>query len=187
MLSEQSQSDTHWQAFLYAHGEMTPQEAAAFEERLAGDATLCQLVADEFLLCETIRAAEQVSTPVVATRDASNRRNAYQIVGTATLAAALLLTFGLQFWPAPSGDYVQPAFVAETEETAPEVLVAWSELHASPIESDQQAISDSDIREADFEFSSETLGEVPNWMLIAAESSTLEVMEEMVPGTGGTL
>ncbi|MEZ5942627.1 MAG: hypothetical protein R3C18_14635 [Planctomycetaceae bacterium] len=187
MLSEQSQSDTHWQAFQYVNGEMTPQEAAAFEERLVGDATLCQLVADEFLLCETIRAAEQVSGPVVATRDASNRRNTYQIVGIATLAAALLLTFGLQFWSAPSESGVQPAFVAEADETAPEVLVAWSELHASPIESDQQAISDSEFREADFEFSSESLGEVPDWMLIAAEPTTREMMEEIVPGTGGTL
>lgn len=178
-----------WQAHRYVLGEMTLAERLAFEQQLATDIDLCLLVSDQQMLCEAVRAAlapSAVMAPCPATR-AGSGRGRLQLVG---LSAAVLL--GMMIWTQWPGGPVPPENATpmtrsgspvDPMETAPQVLAAWSQLKPDAL----GEATDSASFDIDSSGTESSVNVVPDWMLIAAESGVVELMDEMSPGTGGTL
>src|SRR6476469_4573620 len=98
----QPSADLFWQATRYVWGELTPDEAAAFEERLAADELACAAVAEAVTMSAglktTVGPAVFVGRAEVSSRTISHRRL------TVGLCAAAMALFGfvlLSTWQPP--------------------------------------------------------------------------------------
>lgn len=89
-----------WLAFQYVNGELSPEDAAAFEHRLSHDLAACETVA---AMVELSRAIALVS-PSVASSFSPRPRRAWRLrVGATALAATLLVAVSLGLpWPSAS-------------------------------------------------------------------------------------
>ena len=93
MPTQECHNDLDWAAFCYAAGELSPDEVADFELRLAEDQGAREALARAVELTQAVAAAETLE-PVVSVRSERSlwgRRLAWMAIGAAAslLAAAL--------------------------------------------------------------------------------------------------
>ena len=178
--SRESDHDLLWQAFCYANDELTPAEAAAFEERLAVDQAACEAVARAVEVCETVRAVPQEVTVLQEVTGATCisivRREAtwMQPVGWLALGAAACLAavMAFQTW--------QPGAGATTAKASDANLaLAWVEAQAELphdldyMSEDVSALADASDNEpvdgetVDDEVADDAGHLPPSWMLAA--------------------
>ena len=164
--SAHTSEENLWQAFLYVAGELSSDEAEAFEQRMLEDLRLCEAVAQATQLSCDI-AATDIST-------ASDRPNISKAAGEtiwssrrnllATFAAlCCLIVFG---FVASQRNFTNES-VAEglgTQNVEAGLLVSAWAAAGDPVD--------------DFESADETDGDldVPGWMLAAVSMSELEAL-----------
>lgn len=137
------QSELDWQAFRYVAGEMTADEAAAFEERLASDQESREALSRAVELTERLAEAAPVATAVVALPDPARPkaqsvwrrsllRAAQPLAWMAAGAAAALLVVNLSGWsarpPIEPGSGTRTHAAAGKRPTADAAL--WARLQA---------------------------------------------------------
>lgn len=161
-------NDRPWTAFRYVAGELTPDEAAAFEALLDHDQNAREAVADAVELAGAIAL---IGDPVVSISTRSRHRAARAVAWVAAgIAAGLLLGFGfdrLVLHP-PTGP--RPRIAAE-------VVSTWSDLRHHADDPDalrmQLALNDdsADLA-ATLALEPNGEGEVPSWMTELASLPT---------------
>jgi hypothetical protein len=100
MRSQGISDDLDWSAFCYAAGELSPDEVAAFEARLADDQAAREALARAVELTDVVASAESLA-PVVVARSQSNawtKRLAWMAIGSAASLLVALLSSGVWSW-----------------------------------------------------------------------------------------
>jgi hypothetical protein len=158
-MANQRDREIDWQAFLYVAGDMSPADAATFEDRLACDQEAREAVAAAAELIGTLAASRPTATrglPVLPTADCRTRR----VAAAATIAASLLVCWSLVRSPqgpsSPSG------------EEARQLISFWSEAWSPSENGSADATADDEDSEA----------AVPSWMLAAVEPAPPKATEE---------
>lgn len=160
------ESDLDWLAFQYLAGELSPADAAAFEDRLACDRHACEAVAR---MMQTVDALA-VAVPAVAPRSsalsrpatsAPSRRPVLALVSTACLIAVglFLMQSAQDPGPAPRGG----------DRRVHELVSLWAETAVDADAPEAERSVDTD----DSDLS------VPGWMMSAVEYEAREGEPEM--------
>ena len=172
-------NELDWTAFCYAAGELSPEEVADFELRLAEDQGAREALARAVELTQAVAAAETLTPVVTAGSERSlwGRRLAWMAIGAAaSLLAAALITGG-RLGPG-GGDWVEQAPAAFSSETG-ELAAAWSQTRQElSVASDAglwfpdhlDAISGEGDALAD-EREDALLAATPSWLTAAVRSS----------------
>ena len=159
-------ADLAWQATRYVWGELSPTEAAAFEDRLTTDPVACAAVAEAVTLSAGLQqplSQPVLGMPTMSVRSSSSGRwwAIVACVGTALAAGISLMTA----WHSPAVD---------SDLTAVELVSRWR------AEGRFGLAGDPELRDEP-EFDSEVLDEslsVPYWLLNAVELTT-----DVTPGS----
>jgi hypothetical protein len=117
----EAEGDRLWRPFAYVVGEMSPREAADFEDLLAESQEAREAVAEAVLLVEATRRAEREARTIPF---GGHRRRAWAGVA-ALLAAACLLVAWVRTGEKREGVAIAQA---ESEAEGRGVALAWSEL-----------------------------------------------------------
>jgi hypothetical protein len=154
-----TKQDLDWLAFRYVAGEMTDDESAAFELRLADDQLARDAVVEAVQLGECIVAIES-QTPVVAVASAPAQGRWMEFFLAAAACGLLIATVAYQ-----SGERSSPGI-------SDQVAEAWSQrldTDWSDIPGDDFAVNpeESDVPEAG---ETAMTSDVPDWMLEAVRS-----------------
>jgi hypothetical protein len=141
-------TDVGWLAFQYVNDEMTADEAAAFEQRLADDQPAREAVAQAVLLTEALSCSPLESAPTPATlQGASSRRPWWAAAAWAACGAAacLAVMLGARSWQA---DEIQPPLAhSRNLLTNEELALAWANSQIALLFQDQllSGIEPSDL------------------------------------------
>jgi hypothetical protein len=149
------QSDLLLLAFRYVSGELPAQEAATFEERLAGDQDACEALADAVELCEVVAigAADSVMAPARSSRP--SRRKAAAVLAGSLASVAAIVAVGTQL--ADRGADREQRYAAHQ---ASSLLSMWRHLRNQE--------GDGNDRDLDEDGSNvEASDEIPDWMFTA--------------------
>lgn len=138
--------DLDWTAFCYVAGELSADEAARFEDRLAGDQAAREAVARAVEVASAaLQVAEQrmavaalssADVPAAAPADSHlpprSRPRSVRLAAWGSLAAAAAIT--VVVWRLLPGQISQPTELARAvdPEALSEIVVTWSELQAEP-------------------------------------------------------
>ncbi len=132
-------NELDWPAFCYAAGEMTADEAAAFEVRLADDQAAREALARAVELTEVVASAELLA-PALATRVAVARsqssvwtkRITWMAIGSAASLLVALLWSGGWSW------FAETSFPGDETASAQraELAAAWSQTRKELADSD---------------------------------------------------
>jgi hypothetical protein len=160
--------DLDWLAFLYANGELSAEDAVAFETRLSEDLAACEALARAARIHDVLVGAGQpLLAPDRAARSVTIKRGAMLLA----LAAALLIAVGI--WQ-----------LSQSASRSSRLAVAWSDLVVglTANDDDPNPAIDDDVDEA---FGSEAFDptdnthrteteasnsdEVPDWLIAAVE------------------
>jgi len=167
--------DLDWQAFRYVAGEMSSDEAAVFERRLADDQSAREAVADAVELAQALATlgpeAREDTRPVPKARLGSGkrtwrRRAVWTVAGTAACVALIVTS-----WLYRGGETAQ-----STDLSLEQLALLWSQIgeELDPRELDEWAEDFSDDptdQDADVP---------PSWMLAAvSESANAEFDREL--------
>jgi anti-sigma factor RsiW len=157
-MSKHDPADLPWLAFQYVNDELSPDETAQFEERLATDQAAREAVAESMLLVQAVSAGARM-TPASAQRS-WKQHAAWAAVGA---AACLATIFVVRTFPT-QGEMAARPQIADVAST--ELALVWANSEGySEIESPEAADEDhglaADTREIDREFV------VPGWMMEA--------------------
>lgn len=165
------QDDLFWLAFRYAHEELSPAEAEAFEERLTDDLAACEAVARAVELRELLQAASiEASGPSrLAERPAAARGESkstwMQPVGWLALGAAACLAavMAWQAWPSVPG---QPHLANAT------LALAWAKTQADLPhgldDTGEELAEDVELADA-----ADVEHDPPSWMLAAVSGRVI--------------
>ncbi len=149
------QSELLLLAFRYVSGELPPQEASTFEERLASDQDACEALADAVELCEVVAigAADSVIAPVRSSRPL--RRKAAAVLAGSLAGVAAIVAIGTQLVDRRTdGETPYAAHQASS------LLSMWGHLRNQD--------TDGSDRDLDEEGGSvEASDEIPDWMFTA--------------------
>ena len=133
MKSPHCKNELDWSAFCYAAGELSAEEAAAFETRLADDQAAREALARAVELTEVVASAESLA-PVVArsqtnvwTTSVWTRRLTWMAIGSAASLLVAMLWSGGWSWLADES-------VDSTEQSR--LAAAWSQTRRELAESD---------------------------------------------------
>src|SRR5689334_318110 len=154
----QPSADVFWQATRYAWGELTPDEAAAFEERLATDELACAAVAEAVTMSAGLKAAVRPAV-VVGRAEVSSRTTSHRRL-TVGLCAAAMALFGfvlLSTW--------QPPRPSTTDLAAIELVGRWTSDRHIGLNGEGDYRDDVDH---DSEIVDESLS-APHWLLDAVQ------------------
>jgi hypothetical protein len=160
-------ADLDWLAFQYVSDELSSEEAARFEERLADDQAAREAVAGAMLLVQAVAAGATLVSPA-ATHRSWLQPAAWAGIGA---AACLALVFVLR---SPPRDEVQPVAVQPppvSELSSAELALVWAQSNALAEAMMADVLADDDTslatesRDADRDFV------VPAWMLEALSGS----------------
>lgn len=190
--NDRSCSDVLWEAVQYLFGELSPEQAGAYEERLGVDVAAAEALAQAVLLTESVvRCGEQPMAATcglpqaVAARDprlkatgissAASRRTLSRSlqVGLATLCASGLVLVG---WYLGGGANSHPAVLtpglaslaAETSDSdIDSTLSVWVALNDAAEPAADDSMSEGSMQDSD-------AGDVPDWMFAAVLASTEE-------------
>ena len=184
----QQPDETIWQAWLYLHDELSPQQANAFEARLDEDVALCDALADAALIQQ---AATQPNAPVTCPVERFPSRHqttqtSRAAVWATVVSLSLVMAWGL--FGLLSGDTIStngPDSIvsnssdnqgpAESIGAQDKVLTVWAEL-AIPVEESESPIASSEVNSESNSSESES---VPDWMFAALSVSAASHMDEM--------
>ena len=172
-------NDLDWTAFCYAAGELSSEEVADFEQRLAEDQGAREALARAVELTQAVAAAETLTPVVTAGTERSlwGRRLAWMAIGAAaSLLAAALITGGRL---GPAGrEWVDQAPAAPFSPETGELAAAWSQTRQElSVASDAglwfpdhlDAMSETDALSEDREDS--LVAATPSWLTTAVLSS----------------
>jgi anti-sigma factor RsiW len=142
MKANSCQNELDWSAFCYAAGEMTADEAAAFEARLADDQGAREALARAVELTQVVATAESL-VPVTLARPQSgkwraanwSKRLAWMAIGSAASLLVALAWSGSSSWFA-GGSVGMPGAVASPD--GAELAAAWSQTRQELAESDSE-------------------------------------------------
>ena len=163
-----TKDELEWSAFCYAAGEMSPADAAAFEQRLAEDQTAREALARAVELTEVVATAESLE-PLVTVRSQSttwSRRVAWMAIGSAASVLAVLLWTGAGSWLG-SGKPAGGELVSADQH---ELAIAWALTRV------ELSASDTDVAASDADSGAEAGGDdgqefpMPDWLTAAVES-----------------
>lgn len=162
--------DLPWLAFRYVTGEMTADEEARFEQRLADDQAAREAVEQAVELHEAVR---MVSSEPVPRRSVGVRHLAW--LGAAA-AAAILVSVGLNGWRTSAPLSVPGTVPAPTPAADSATVAAWAELQRTQV-SDHvvfgtahvDALAPMDAAMEVFDNRDESL---PSWLLAAVAAET---------------
>jgi hypothetical protein len=163
-MSQANQADLDWLAFQYVNDELPADEAARFEERLAGDQAAREAVAEAMHLVQAVAAGARITTP------ASTGRNWLQHAAWSAIGAAVCLAviFTLRALP-KDAPVVQRPQAADL--TSAELALVWAQNGSYRAEEAAEALAEddaplaADAREIERDFV------VPAWMLEAVSGS----------------
>ncbi len=148
--NSRSSEEQLWQAFQFVAGELSPDDAKRFEERLESEPLLCEAVAEATLLtstllkCQPEETLNQVPDATEPVRDYSR-----SIATVVTLACCLIVAVVLSNMPESETQ------TAQTDVADAEVLVTtWADSFAAEVD---------DIPEIDEQTDHDL--DVPDWML----------------------
>jgi hypothetical protein len=161
-----------WTAFCYAAGELSADEAAAFENLLGEDQVAREALARAVELTQAVASAETLRPAIVvkSRRSVWARRVTWMAIGSAaSLLVALLWTGSGAGNRLAAWRNGQPKSPAVTQELAAAWMAAQEELSASPVEPTAFAESESSTESGDMGDMSD-LPETPTWMAIAVAS-----------------
>lgn len=192
-------TDIHWLAFQYISGELSGSEHAKFELRLAGDSALCEAVARQVMICESIVATSIAPTgnsqpsinQVAAAKSTFDPSNAtVKVAGCETTGAAgfgkrssnswtavacTAACMALTVWACLFSVADNPQMVADYDEPASERLVQyWVDVKqdvTAPVTLLSSQVDDLSDWEDDDPNSDEVV--VPDWMLAAVTSEQM--------------
>ena len=187
------ESDLEWLAFLYVSGEMSEAESARFETRMTEEVEVCQAVADATILVSAVTTAtgefvqgtparkagpERGCVPSSTQHDSKhcgqaegigqelNTRCGGILAAVACLACLILIGFTV-FRTGDSGHEV----ASPEKSNAHQLVSEWASAGSKEIGSETVDASVGELFEDDG-FDAHGLGlEVPNWMLMAVEST----------------
>ncbi len=163
-----------WSAFCYAAGEMTADEAAAFEARLADDQAAREALARAVELTEVVASAESLAPAVVVRSQASvwTKRLTWMAIGSAASLLVALVWSGAWSWLASEtvASAEQARLAAAWSQTRQELAESDSDLwyprHFAASEAEEpDAVLPTPVDDADL-LDSVT----PTWMTAAVES-----------------
>ncbi len=164
-------TDQLWQAFLYVSGELSADDAQAFEDQMLEDSLLCEAVVQASRLTSAVADSLRVSPPtVVATpnrRPIRNRREVFAAcVAVCCCCCLVAVLVTVQFAATPE---TQVSFSGPTE--AEQLVDAWAD-----------SFSNDFSTEADHgDFVQQEL-DVPDWMMAAV---SLDAAGESGSGVDG--
>jgi hypothetical protein len=148
-----------WRAFAYVVGEMSPREAAEFEDLLAESQEARETVAEAVLLVEATRRAERETRRIPF---GGRRRRAW--AGAAAMLAAACLVVA---WVRMGEERESVALAgAESEAEGQGVALAWSELRED--EGGDLAWADDPVEGRNAARVAEEEPGLPSWLLLAA-------------------
>lgn len=177
-----------WQAFCYVTGELSLEQTAQFEDRLATDQLAREAVASALETLQLVTAAESL-TPAVQVRPRKTWQQSGWQRGLAWMslgaAAALLLAVALpRIWNATQNEDWQSAGLT------PELAVAWSKTAAHSELGDlyvpADAAQDDDANDDDSEMNdSEPASRhaAPAWMVAAVRGLAEPKSPDAVPAS----
>lgn len=163
-MQQREPADLDWLAFQYVSEELSAEEAAHFEDRLAVDQSAREAVAEAMLLRQAISAGARIAEPARASRSWYEHAGWAAVGAAACLAVIVMLRPSSR--PAPIAQRPQPASL-----TSAELALAWAlsgpQVAAEPAEAnlDEDSTLAADVREIDREFV------VPAWMLEAVSGA----------------
>jgi hypothetical protein len=191
-MNTQPENQLEWSAFCYAAGELSPAEAAAFEELLAQDQSAREALARAVELTQAVVSAESL-VPVTVARSQSSvwtRRLSWMAVGSAaSLLVALVWSAvwspsGLQAYlaggaasKAPSAEEsreLAQVWIQTREELArANDLEFWYPAHLASAEVDGIEVAADFADGTDFTDNTEVFpaSDTPDWMTAAIESA----------------
>jgi hypothetical protein len=159
MMTDKSDRDIDWQAFLYASGEMSPVEIEAFEYLLAYDQAAREALAAAAVLIGKLALARPPAPDTVRVLPTSEQRTR-RLAAAVTIAASLLVYWSLgRSSPGPADP---------SGEEARELISFWSEAWPPGENDSLDGTADGDAPEAG----------IPSWMLAALDQPPPKATEE---------
>lgn len=172
-----------WQAFRYISGEMTPDEAAAFEDRLSEDQPARDAVCAAVGLSQTILAAETLAVradlaaapmPACQAQAKWSLKARWFALGA---AACWFLVIAIGAWRLPDAP----------QSVSAELAQAWSDQMGTielPAETEATAQESFEVQsiETDEPLDPVLAAEVPGWMVEAVHSLQIGDVEGRDPG-----
>lgn len=161
-MSQLNPADVDWLAFQYVSDELPAEEAAQFEQRLAGDQAAREAVAEAMLLVQAVSAGAKIASPAAA------GRNWLQHAGWAAVGAAACLAVILVIRDRPQEAAQRPQ---AADLTSAELALVWAQNgpygagETSESAAEEDAGLAADTREIEREFV------VPAWMLEAVSGA----------------
>ena len=187
-MSNPISEELSWQAFLYACGEMPPEDAEAFEESLAVDQAAREALAHAVLVGQAVTTAAAATDPIAVPVTGGTQR--LSLARSVALVAGLLLAFGVGWVVSQSWNVTQPGDsfdVAEgssvTDFDANRLISLWGNVDLLAESESDLAWSDDDESESILtaglvDDDSTTEFSVPAWMLAAVENNLPPEMED---------
>lgn len=160
-MAHQNQADLEWLAFQYVSEELSAEDVALFEERLAVDQTAREAVAEAMLLLQAVSAGARIASPVQARRSWTQHA-AWAAIGA---AACLAVVFVLRSLPKQSPLAQRPQ---ASDLSSAELALVWaqSDPYGEPEAADPTAEEENGLAaEIDRELV------VPVWMLEAVSGA----------------
>lgn len=167
-----TEHDDDWQAFLYLAGEMSAEESAAFELRLAQDQSAREALARSVQFTGAVASA---CRPVsVAVSAAMSQRSWGRVVAVCAAAALVLVAVSFGLFDGDRSDIAKPSVV--THRTAGKnvdgLVAFWNESGNKSSSRDAEYLDEGHLASADFDPNSLAYLDasdlsVPSWMLAA--------------------
>ena len=178
-------SDKSWQACLYAQGEMSADERAAFEAQLENDTELCEQVAEAVMLADVVVEAShqpEISKPVSTERFQAGRFWVSTLL-TACLMVALLVGNGLRQSSNPGeSQFADNNSTGVSDDVVDDTMIRlWVDSKMDP--DSQSSLAEADPPHgsvARTEIEQEELN-VPDWMLAAVQYESKEESDDETP------
>jgi anti-sigma factor RsiW len=155
--------ELEWSAFRYIADELSPAEAAEFEQRLASDQNAREAVASAVQMAEAVAALQPAPLALAPTVTGQRpRRAAWAALVVAASCAVLLVGTFILGRVSSSGS--PDAAALQANEGADQLLNLWAVSHDG-----LDVWADADEGDAPIEAGSDEEFAVPTWMLAAAE------------------
>lgn len=180
LLTPGSDDELNWLAFRYVAGELTGEEAASFETRLANDLSVCEAVAavseltistQATLLSERLETARRTEDP----RPWTARVRSWVAVGSTVLALGwlfLLLGDGSDRAARKTAD----SPTRNQSQSAADLIAHWSRYGETEFSDEFPEIAPTELTEPDDP-------DIPGWMIAAVSLENAETPADEMPDT----
>jgi hypothetical protein len=159
MSNTMNQSDLAWTAFRYISNELSADEAATFEERLAMDQEAREELSRAVEITQALASQPQTDSQPLVSRP-WRQRLSWMTVGAAACLAVML-----------SGEFIRSAVVRLGTSTGGNQVASFS-LWPQMDETDSDAAIDASENESDDNHVASGDVSVPNWLLAAVKGKS---------------